>query len=1093
MCRFTKRILAGFLAVCIVTANDVSVLAAEEEKWELANPPCADEYGTLESSRGSQDGWDSLSVLESTDGLDGLSVSGSTDGEDDNTTAATGLGIAYRTQKEIEAFLAEKGALFTDEVSYAVEPQTEAPYKAGVLSDETLEAAINMMNQVRFIAGIPYDVTLNTEYSALAQAGSLLNYVNGKLSHYPSRPDDMDTELYELGYQGASSSNIAWSSTGYYTLNRMIRLWMSDSDSSNIDRIGHRRWILNPSMEQTGFGVVKGSKGSYGAVYVFDNWYQDTGITGVAWPAQNMPVDYFGVSDAWSVSMGKVLDADAIKVVLTRKSDGKTWNFSSSSADGYFNVENSNYGQCGCIIFRPTTGDITSFSDGDSYHVEITQNEESYVSYDVNFFEPEKAYTITYHLNGGVNNSENPSNYRSGSDTIVLKDPVKEGYIFDGWYKDSSFKNRITQIEKGSKGNLNLYAKWLARDYDKPYVSATTVTMNTKRTDGVTLGIYAAYGNGMSDITAVSEKFTIAVLRDETTDEIRGVRICPKEELPNGTYHIELRYTTQNSADDNVYLQDITVKVVNKTPKLTVRQTAKFNYFYTDEAQTLEITSAEGEVVSVSLQDNSDFEGKDCGEGKLFITLKQPEKTGKPATKAAVKVQIEGYREPVVQKVTISVNKKAPTVTAVRNKTVFSELAPADKAESLLFTDKTRGENITREDVTLSVDTYVSMDENFSMQPILTEGRFAGNKKSVKLTFWVQKQNWSKPVKVSHSLQITGVPSVNLAKKTVTLNSVYRTCEEVLVGLNSQSAFENYEIEWKIQSEGDSTKSAFLDVNMTANQSVMAGIKNSLADSAVAGSYKYQVWAVLRKGQETYETKPVNLTIKVNAKENLTATTQAKGKIDVLSRETGITYTIKGITNSGYDAEKLVRSIQSAELVNVEGKETVTDKFTTVIGINEAGNKVQVTVIAKEDAALNTKTPYSFRLKLQTDGLGTVYSKALTFKVKQSTVKTTVSGETALYTNYLNGTGTIQIIISKPQGVEIEKLEIPVENIPKGIIIEGITLDKETATVAYRMSEDAPKVLKKGKTYKLKCLMTPKGMATDKKPQTVSVNLVVKK
>lgn len=72
-----------------------------------------------------------------------------------------------------------------------------------------------------------------------------------------------------------------------------------------------------------------------------------------------------------------------------------------------------------------------------------------------------KKYTITYELNGGVNNSANPSAYTVTSSTIVLKNPVRKGYVFKGWYSDATYKTRVTEIGKGSIGNKTLYAKWV--------------------------------------------------------------------------------------------------------------------------------------------------------------------------------------------------------------------------------------------------------------------------------------------------------------------------------------------------------------------------------------------------------------------------------------------------------------------------------------------------------------------------------------------------------------------------------------------------------------------------------------------------------
>lgn len=73
-----------------------------------------------------------------------------------------------------------------------------------------------------------------------------------------------------------------------------------------------------------------------------------------------------------------------------------------------------------------------------------------------------ETYEITYILYGGTNNSANPSTYTSETDTIILQDAVRDGYRFEGWYRDPSFYTRVTQIAKGSTGNITLYAKWTA-------------------------------------------------------------------------------------------------------------------------------------------------------------------------------------------------------------------------------------------------------------------------------------------------------------------------------------------------------------------------------------------------------------------------------------------------------------------------------------------------------------------------------------------------------------------------------------------------------------------------------------------------------
>ena len=74
-------------------------------------------------------------------------------------------------------------------------------------------------------------------------------------------------------------------------------------------------------------------------------------------------------------------------------------------------------------------------------------------------------YKITYYLNGGKNNSVNPTSYIDTTPTITLKNPTRTGYTFGGWYSDSKYTKKVTTIPKGSSGNKNLYAKWTANKY----------------------------------------------------------------------------------------------------------------------------------------------------------------------------------------------------------------------------------------------------------------------------------------------------------------------------------------------------------------------------------------------------------------------------------------------------------------------------------------------------------------------------------------------------------------------------------------------------------------------------------------------------
>ena len=73
-------------------------------------------------------------------------------------------------------------------------------------------------------------------------------------------------------------------------------------------------------------------------------------------------------------------------------------------------------------------------------------------------------YAITYNLNGGTNNSSNPSTYNVLYG-VSLKAPTRTGYTFTGWYDENG--NKVTGINEGCNATFSsvndLYAKLAKR------------------------------------------------------------------------------------------------------------------------------------------------------------------------------------------------------------------------------------------------------------------------------------------------------------------------------------------------------------------------------------------------------------------------------------------------------------------------------------------------------------------------------------------------------------------------------------------------------------------------------------------------------
>ena len=111
------------------------------------------------------------------------------------------------------------------------------------------------------------------------------------------------------------------------------------------------------------------------------------------------------------------------------------------------------------VVTRPQDSDVTV-----TLTVTITLNNaqasnEFYVSVPKGETQT-NTYQISYALNGGTQNIENPTSYVVGT-TPEVKAPTKGTVAFLGWYDNEEFDGSpITVLPKGLSGDYKLYAKW---------------------------------------------------------------------------------------------------------------------------------------------------------------------------------------------------------------------------------------------------------------------------------------------------------------------------------------------------------------------------------------------------------------------------------------------------------------------------------------------------------------------------------------------------------------------------------------------------------------------------------------------------------
>ncbi len=309
------------------------------------------------------------------------------------TAKTVGVDAKTHTQSKIEEYIKglnidpKSGKVTYDENPIMWPGPNGDKYNIGKVSQNSLNNALNTLNAIRYIAGVPNTVKLDDTYTQWCQAGALVNAANGWLSDSPEQPSKMKKEIYSLGKKGCAGSNQAWTrwNAGFYYM--LVNMWLDDSDMLNYDwSMENRRWLLNPVMGKTGFGHVQ-SNGAYGMMYAKDK-SGSSDVKTVVWPAQQTPLEYFPADSAWTISSTNFVANDDIRVRLERVRDGevKTYQMnigSGNSDDGFIKYNSKSYGTGSCIVFRP---DDCDYKAGDIYNVYLYENNKLTKSYAVKFF-----------------------------------------------------------------------------------------------------------------------------------------------------------------------------------------------------------------------------------------------------------------------------------------------------------------------------------------------------------------------------------------------------------------------------------------------------------------------------------------------------------------------------------------------------------------------------------------------------------------------------------------------------------------------------------------------------------------------------------
>lgn len=272
-------------------------------------------------------------------------------------TVLTNAQVAAR-QEEIRAYVKNHSYNLHTPDTWSVTPDY-ANEVAGRLSEESETNALNALNCVRFIAGVP-EIGCSDKDSEYAMAAATFLNGSGQFRHTNLNNPDNKTTLYDMGKTGAAACNLAGPAEN--VAKAIIDGWTRDNS--------HALWCLDPEMRATGFG----SAGNVRSMYAMDRYDEDDYPAVSFWPATVTPLNFY--NGFWMASFNDTVfdfDVNAIVVTMTNKTTGVTQRLTRANnrllyAEG---INEGGYGSGTHLTMIPDSENGFSVNAGDVIHLKI--------------------------------------------------------------------------------------------------------------------------------------------------------------------------------------------------------------------------------------------------------------------------------------------------------------------------------------------------------------------------------------------------------------------------------------------------------------------------------------------------------------------------------------------------------------------------------------------------------------------------------------------------------------------------------------------------------------------------------------------------
>lgn len=372
------------------------------------------------------------------------------------------------------------------------------------------------------------------------------------------------------------------------------------------------------------------------------------------------------------------------------------------------------------------------------------------------------------------------------------------------------------------------------RDYS-PRLASTALTLNTALDTGVNADLLESFGNAVTAVSLSDERFTAAYDNNVLT-------VKTAETVKNGTYKMTL---TTECANGKTYDYAITVKVTKTLPSVTVKQTEKFNLFYTDSTAALTVTVPNQTVEAVELL-NCDFALTEGEGGQLRLAYADPYNVpAKPDTKGTLCVTLAGYSEPVTKAVTVATVNTAPALKLSAASSTVNTTLKTDHSTAVRLLSKTGAvQDVSELNIWTETDgvDVMTADGCIFLAPTAD--------KTVTASIYVQGDTWTKSVKLTHKITVTNkLPTLKPAASTLKLSRVFtaQTAETALVLSQQNLSLLGAEVT-PVAKDGTAARIESDKLNVYYEDGKIVAAIADESNAPKAGTYSFTVKGTLEDG-----------------------------------------------------------------------------------------------------------------------------------------------------------------------------------------------------------------------------------------------------